>query len=240
MVVVAFAAACAGARQQPPLATTSPLSPSGQPGTDEPRTPTTPNTSDTPAAQFDCTKLPDVCTFAKSVESVLEQRDVAGSAAISQGVTVACPGPKPTAVGGPFPLCDDSHEGERRTGYRTSNQSRSGLSSADQLANLSIFQRPSQASDSYGGGTNRVFDIGCGNTESPPCANQFVIVASGLPQTLPQRPVYLLTVRMVPGSGYRIVDWLTVLSPSLEILKDGGEAPPDYPVQAYRFYPVSL
>jgi len=66
-------------------------------------------------------------------------------------------------------------------------------------------------------------------------------MASGLPQTLPGRPVYLLTVKMIAGSGYRIVDWLTVLSPSIEILKDGGDAPHDYPgAQNYRFYPVKL
>lgn len=234
--IVVLGACSSGAQTETPQST--PSAAASAPSASQTHSPTagiSPPPTPTSVSAFDCARYPDICRFAASVNEVVSQRAVGSIPGIADAVDYECPTPGATGLGGSFPLCDGAGPGEHRLGYRVSNQSVAGARSLDQMGEAAIFlPRNTSLRDRFGDGSNRVFGVGCPAAAGADCATSIVILASGIREGMPVREAYLLYADR-SSSGYRITDWQTVNSPSLDLLVAGGSPSPDYPSGARRF-----
>ena len=175
-----------------------------------------------------------VCAFASQLDQWLLVEDAAAISAHMQSRDAECPGPEPLGLGAPFPLCDGSSPGERRTGYDVGYlHSHGGAYSEEQLrAFLRRWVTASlgDESDNFGSGAARLVSIGCPTIqphEGASCRDRFSVVFSALQQPpdarMPLRIQLVFHVDQTDGTP-RIVHLQSglVLPPDLATVLQGG------------------
>jgi hypothetical protein len=184
-----------------------------------------------------CPLTADVCALADTVRSMLEGHEVGRLIDQAMAQQFECLGPNPVGLGGPYPLCDGSIPGERRSGYPIGFLgSEGGVLSVDQyrefltdwLANVS----PS-SSDDKGPGTVRLLTIGCplsAVSAGQPCETDARLVFSSIQDrgyvTGPTRSILALTARRSsPTAPFVVVQTLVGLAVAAPpAMLSGGEA----------------
>ena len=124
----------------------------------------------TPSAIPDVTQRPvegTTCELAQRFVSAWRAKDVDALMALARPLTTTCPVPRPSGLGGPYPLCDDATvDGEMREGFVWSSGSHGGLESEAELRDrLELFLSRS----------SEVLSIGCRITHTG-CDDSFVVV----------------------------------------------------------------
>lgn len=86
-----------------------------------------PTATEAPAA-IECPVDSDTCARAREIVTAWRRSDLDRLVALARPISVACPLPRPTGLGGPYPLCDGATvDGELRTGYLWSSGTHGGL-----------------------------------------------------------------------------------------------------------------
>lgn len=182
-------------------------------------------------ASIDCPVEAVVCEFATSIDEWIQGGDVELIVASTRSKEFECPGPSPSGLGGPFPLCDGSTKGERRVGHEVLRRHSEG--SVIQEAELGPFLRrvladaSSAASDRFGPGNYILYSVGCRGTkggEASSCSEKFTVVFSGIHDG--QRREVLAFFAELSGETSIIVQTWTGVIPDTErglILRDGGD-----------------
>lgn len=121
--------AVATATTAAPTPTRAP-SPTNPPPTATPTKPpatANPTATEAPAA-IECPVDSDTCARAREIVTAWRRSDLDRLVALARPISVACPVPRPTGLGGPYPLCDGATvDGELRTGYLWSSGTHGGL-----------------------------------------------------------------------------------------------------------------
>ena len=180
---------------------------------------------------IDCPVDAVVCEFATSVDQWIQGGNVESIVATTRLKEFECPGPMPSGLGGPFPLCNGSTKGERRIGYEVLRRHSEG--SVIREAELGPFLRrvladaSSAASDGFGPGNYLLYSVGCRGMEggeASSCSEKFTVVFSGIHDG--QRREVLAFFAETPGGTPIIVQTWTGVIPDTErelILRDGGD-----------------
>ena len=140
----------------------------------------------TPASSA-CPVTSGACAVAERLNDWLTRRDIDALVAATRAEPFDCPGPRPTGAGGPFPLCEGSTAGERRTGYSITyfQGERSVVSEAGYRTFLRGWLEtvaPNRR-DSVGEGRLRLSTVGCPQamaSATPPCPGLVAIVFSAI------------------------------------------------------------
>jgi hypothetical protein len=98
-----------------------------------------------------------------------------------------CPGPEPSGLGGPFPLCDGATPGELRSGYLTARRASEGAVLSQEgyreVLRQRITARDPAASDEYGPGEWRLYSLGCLEPQADDassCGERYTVVLSAI------------------------------------------------------------
>ena len=170
------------------VATATPVPPTPAPqatATAVPPSPTAGVTA-TPALAA-CPVDPGACAFAAQLNGWIANKDIDAIVAHSAPREWECPGPRPRGMGDPFPLCEGSTAGERRSGFPLhAFQSEGSVLSQpayrDFLRGWVESAAPSRG-DEFGPGAARVHTIGCPQTQAgaaAACREQLVVVVSAI------------------------------------------------------------
>ena len=134
-----------------------------------------------------CPVTPSACAVAERLNDWLARRDLDALVAATRAEPFDCPGPRPTGAGGPFPLCEGSTAGERRTGYSITyfQGERSVVSEAGYRTFLRGWLETvaPDRRDSVGEGRLRLATAGCppaAASATPPCQGPVAIVFSAI------------------------------------------------------------
>jgi len=109
----------------------------------------------------------ETCALAERFVFAWKAKDVDAVRAMARPLTTKCPVPRPSGLGGPYPLCDDATvDGEGREGFAWSSGSHGGLETKEDLRErLGLFL----------GQSSEVLSIGCRITHTG-CDDAFVVV----------------------------------------------------------------
>lgn len=246
--LIILLAACGGGEEETPSPTPT-LTPTPTPTVTPTPTPTatptpTPTVTPTPTPTVtpsptpfgggECPVGPAGCDFATRLNQWVGNEDVDFLVSVTEVKEYECPGPEPSGLGGPFPLCDGATPGEHRSGYLTARRASEGAVLSEEGYREFLRQWLTAAdpttSDEYGPGEWRLYSLGClepqaGDASS--CSERFTVVLSAMVDG-GQGPSHReLLIFFVEGTESPVVTsaWTGILLGDEDagiILRDGG------------------